>query len=123
MRMLVCGGRNYWNRTQLFNVLDQIHADGARVSVVIEGEATGADQLSALWASKRSIPIAPYPISPAEWDQYGLGAGPIRNRRMLIEGKPDCVVAFPGRNGTRDMVEQTKRAIKAGAKIRLIEVV
>lgn len=122
MRLLVCGGRTFRDKARLFHVLDQINGDGAPVRVVIEGESRGADQLAALWASQRQLPIEPYPISSAEWAQYGLGAGPIRNRRMLIEGKPDCVVAFPGNNGTKDMVAQTKRAIKAGANIRLIEV-
>lgn len=117
MRLLVCGGRSFSDKARLFHVLDQLNGDGAPIRVVIEGESRGADQLAALWASSRQIPIDPYPISADEWQQYGLGAGPIRNRRMLIEGKPDLVVAFPGRNGTKDMVKQAR---KAG--VRVLEV-
>lgn len=40
--------------------------------------------------------------------------GPLRNQRMLEEGKPDLVVAFPGGGGTKDMV---RRAAKAGVPI------
>ena len=41
-------------------------------------------------------------------------AGPLRNQRMLDEGKPDLVVAFPGGGGTKDMV---RRSVKAGVPI------
>lgn len=46
----------------------------------------------------------------------GKAAGPIRNQRMLDEGKPDLVVAFPGGRGTADMV---RRAKAAGVPVRL----
>jgi hypothetical protein len=41
-------------------------------------------------------------------------SGPLRNQRMLDEGKPDLVVAFPGGGGTKDMV---RRAVQAGVII------
>jgi predicted Rossmann-fold nucleotide-binding protein len=34
----------------------------------------------------------------------------MRNQRMIDEGKPDLVVAFPGGSGTADMVRRAKRA-------------
>jgi hypothetical protein len=43
---------------------------------------------------------------PADWDKYGKLAGPIRNREMLEQNNPELVVAFPGGNGTADMVRQ-----------------
>lgn len=115
MRLLVCGGRKYRDRQRMFQILDQINNDGVHVSVVIEGEADGADLLSALWASARGIAIEPY---PADWVQHGLSAGPRRNRQMLIEGKPDLVVAFPGGSGTADMVAQAR---KAGVRVKEVE--
>jgi len=44
-----------------------------------------------------------------EWDELGKKAGPLRNQRMLDEGKPDLVVAFPGGGGTKDMVSARLR--------------
>lgn len=114
MRVLVCGGRDYNDVKKVFHVLDQIHADGENISVIIEGEARGADVAAAAWACSRGVPIAPY---PAQWGRYGNGAGPIRNRQMLIEGKPDLVVAFPGREGTANMVAQAR---KAGVPVEVI---
>jgi len=49
-----------------------------------------------------------------EWDKIGKKAGPLRNQRMLDEGKPDLVVAFSGSGGTKDMV---RRAVKAGVSV------
>ena len=46
------------------------------------------------------------------------GAGPERNARMLAEGRPDLVVAFPGGTGTADMVRRAK-----AAGVRVVEVV
>ena len=112
MRVLVCGGRKFRDEQYLFRILDQIHNDGTVITCIIEGEAQGADQLSALWASRRGVPIDPY---PAEWDRHGLGAGPVRNSKMLIEGKPDLVVFFPGGKGTADMVAKAR---KAGVRVK-----
>ena len=66
------------------------------------------------WALCRGVSREPYEIPPGEWDEIGKKAGPLRNQRMLDEGKPDLVVAFPGSGGTKDMV---RRAVKAGVSV------
>lgn len=38
----------------------------------------------------------------------------MRNQKMLDEGRPDLIVAFPGGRGTADMV---KRGIAAGVPV------
>jgi hypothetical protein len=63
------------------------------------------------WAIEAGIPVKPY---PADWRLHGRAAGPIRNTLMLVEGRPDLVVAFPGGQGTADM---TKKALRAGVKV------
>jgi hypothetical protein len=105
MRVLVCGGRDYKNKTHLFAVLDAVHQEQP-ITLLIEGEARGADQLSALWASSRKVPLAPF---PADWGRYSDAAGPIRNTQMLIEGRPELVVFFPGGSGTLDMVTKARK--------------
>lgn len=37
---------------------------------------------------------------PADWKSEGCHAALIRNERMLDEGKPDLVIAFPSGGGT-----------------------
>jgi len=50
---------------------------------------------------------------PADWEKYGRAAGPIRNKQMIMEGKPDLVVAFHNNisksRGTKNMVTQARR--------------
>ena len=110
MRVLVCGSRDFTNRAFLFKALDGLHGEYG-FSVVIHGAYRGADQLAKDWAESRGIPDDPY---PADWKRLGSPAGPIRNQRMIDEGKPELVIAFPGQKGTRDM---KRRANKAGLKV------
>jgi len=110
VRVLVTGGRNYNDRERVYAVLDKLDAD-AGVDVVIQGGARGADSLASDWADRR---VARNMQFDADWESFGNFAGPMRNKRMLDEGQPDLVVAFPGGKGTADMV---RKARKAGVKV------
>jgi hypothetical protein len=94
-------------------VLDKL-LDKLGVTTLIHGGARGADSLAAEWAMANGIPVLEYPVTPEDWRTIGKAAGPMRNQRMLDEGKPDLVVAFPGGSGTADMV---RRAQRAGVKV------
>jgi hypothetical protein len=111
MRVLVCGGRNYDDRDHVWNVLSELDA-ASRIDVVIHGCATGADHEGMIWAQGNDKKHAPF---QADWHTHGRAAGPIRNQRMLDEGKPDLVIAFPGGRGTADMI---RRAEAAGVEVR-----
>ncbi len=111
MRVLVCGGRHYYDLVAISNVLHQIHA-ARPISVIVQGGATGADAGAKTWALKNGINAITY---AAEWKKHGKGAGPKRNQVMLDREKPDLVVAFPGGAGTADMV---RRAKAAGINVR-----
>lgn len=106
MRLLVCGGRTFFDVELLNHTLDEIHA-ARSVTLIIHGLATGADTLAGNWADRNSIPVEGY---RAEWKKLGRCAGPIRNSRMLEFGKPDLVIIFPGKKGTLDMLRQTRVA-------------
>lgn len=107
MRLLICGGRNYNDKVAVNMLLNQIHALYP-VTFVIHGGAKGADQLGENWALDHNIPCKCY---LPNWNKYGRGAGPRRNEQMLIQGKPELCVAFPGGPGTRDMVARCTRAL------------
>lgn len=74
---------------------------------IISGMARGADKVAVDWAV---VNWCKWHEFPANWELYGKAAGFIRNRRMLDEGKPDLVVAFPGGKGTKMMVDLAKNA-------------
>ena len=102
MRLLVCGGRNYQDGNTVWAILWALHPE-----VVIHGAAKGADKLAGDWAVEMQVPCDEF---HADWTSHGRAAGPIRNARMLAEGKPDLVLAFPGGSGTENMVKQATAA-------------
>ncbi len=114
MRLLVCGGRDYADSAAMFLVLDRLHA-WKPVTEVIHGGAKGADQLAGAWAHSHRLPVT---IFQASWATFGNSVGPVRNARMLHEGKPDRVLAFAGGKGTGDMVRQ---ALTAGVLVLRVE--
>lgn len=108
LRVLVCGGRNYSDNAKVWDKLNLLHIRRG-IGVVIHGAQRGADQLGEYWAKANDVLHIPF---KPDWDAYGPAAGPIRNKRMLDEGKPDLVIAFPGGKGTADMIWQaTERGI------------
>ena len=103
-RVLVCGGRNYANVRTLNATLRGLSPPP---TVIIHGAYSGADELAGKWALFNRVTELPF---PADWGKLGRAAGPIRNQRMLDEGKPDLVVAFPGNAGTADMIRRARAA-------------
>lgn len=116
MRVLVTGGRETTFKKQgvdcgavyclVVKTLNQISDCGRRKLVVIHGGARGVDGWADEWCFRTRTDKEVYPITKEEWDALGMSAGPKRNLQMLREGKPDLVLAFPGGNGTLDMLAQ-----------------
>lgn len=120
MRVLICGGREFYDEHWLKQELcDLVWQRGRfadvpqQVRVVIHGGARGADRMAENFAIGCGLEVVEF---KAEWEKHGRAAGPIRNCRMLAVGKPDLVVAFPGGKGTADMVRQAR-----DAGVRVIE--
>lgn len=104
MRLLVCGGRDFDNDERVWTVLNSYDADH-KFTALIEGGASGADSAARRWARLGRLPVQTF---KANWKKYGRAAGPIRNERMVLEGKPDIVIAFPGGKGTRNMIDTAR---------------
>lgn len=121
VRVLVCGGRYYGNRQQLYAALGLAHVE-LHVDVLIHGACpTGADDLADKWARGRGVPVLPFPaawhdlvtppVARRFWRDgtiYNAAAGGVRNQRMIDEGRPDLVIAFAGGKGTADMLRRAK---------------
>lgn len=122
MRVLVCGGRNFGDYINLKAVLDSINADRG-IDMVIHGGASGADKLASQWVVDTRLSgndgrLIMRVSFPANWRDHGKSAGPIRNQKMIDQGNPDLVIAFPGGRGTADMVA---RARKAGIEVMMVD--
>lgn len=139
MRVLVCGGRRYMDEGALNAVLASLFLFGApkdgvvshhlrdedemEDDVIIQGAATGADRMARKFAKANQVRCEQYnadwenmdvepciPRTRSDGSVYNAAAGGIRNQRMLDEGKPDVVIAFPGGKGTADMIKRAKAA-------------
>lgn len=110
MRLLVCGGRDFSDIGALRQAMNAAVGHEKDV-VVIHGGARGADTLAGRIANEARVPVE---IFPANWELHGKRAGFVRNRQMLVEGKPDLVLAAPGGRGTAMMV---KIAREAGVRV------
>lgn len=112
LRVLVCGGRKFNNWHIFFQAIKDVvgwHGEyfPPKDLVIISGGAPGADELARILVKTFTIEYEEY---AADWKKHGRAAGPIRNQKMLDEGKPDCVLAMPGGRGTADMVRRAKEA-------------
>lgn len=112
--VLICGGRDFedWNRfdrwmTEFVSIL-------GKPSIIVHGDARGADSLARAWAKANGIAQI---VFPANWEGEGKAAGFNRNQRMLDFTRPDVVVAFPGGPGTANMMEAAR-----AAEIEVVEV-
>ena len=120
LTVLVCGGRDYKDYDQVCNELWYIvhqnglladeadNPEGFRLNLrIVNGGARGADTLATNFAVANFCEFKEY---KADWDKYKKAAGFIRNQQMLDEEDVDLVIAFPGGNGTADMVRRAKKA-------------
>lgn len=119
-RVIVCGARDFRNGALVYQALDFLHRERG-LALVIHGCAgklcrmthkvlEGADLFAQEWAWTRGVAFSRW---PADWSG-GDSGGPKRNTRMLEQGKPHAVVAFPGGTGTADM---TRQAMEAGLPV------
>lgn len=144
MKILVCGGRDYAKSpghdapedelerfkverdhiySSLYDICDEFglwlppddYGNTLPTCTIISGKAKGADQTAIDWAVVNWTDLEEY---PADWEAYGRSAGYIRNKQMLVEGKPDLVLAFPGGKGTQNMIDIAE---KAGVEVRKFE--
>lgn len=116
LRVLVCGSRDWKNREAIERELDKLEE---KIEIVIHGSCRGADLMAEVWAKKKELP---YLGIPARWKTQHKAAGPIRNAKMLRDGKPNLVLAFhediENSAGTANMVAKAK---KAGIEVRIYD--
>ena len=105
-RILICGDRNWKDVKTIENFVRSLPPD----TVIIHGDCRGADKIADKAAKENGLKVETF---SAKWEKYGRAAGPIRNRRMILDGKPDRVVAFHDdiskSKGTADMLKQARK--------------
>ena len=116
-RIVVCGCRHFSDKQLCFDTLDELLRGETDVEIV-SGHAKGADLLAEAYAKERGIALK---VFPAQWDRYGKGAGPVRNKEMLEyarEADPLVVAFWDGESpGTAHMM---RIAAEKGVKVRIV---
>jgi hypothetical protein len=114
---VVCGGRHVDDTAAVFAELDRLDSV-QRIGGVIEGGQRkysrgrivgGVDYLALEWAKSRG---RDWNTVFADWAKLRRAAGPARNARMadilvryIKAGQPVACIAFPGGDGTANMVK------------------
>lgn len=108
MKIVVGGSRQCTTAALLERAIETSPWKG-QVTQVIQGGATGVDELARKWAELRGIEVV---TIVAEWNKYGRAAGPRRNRAMIREHAPDgVIVVWDGRSpGSASLVREARRA-------------
>lgn len=107
-RVLVCGSRDWRDRTAIYERLDALQPhDQAPCPVIVHGDAQGADRIAADAGADLGYVVEPH---PANWRLHGKAAGPIRNNEMLDSGV-GLVLAFQrdGSKGTQHTIDGAQR--------------
>lgn len=121
MRIVVTGALEWDGRLQWYilkNVLRELSP-----SMVGHGDARGADRMADTWCSTYGVPAVPYPVDWRPGGSFDVGAGFKRNAWMLMDFRPDRVVAFKDgfdfslrRGGTENTV---KTALRLGVPVEV----
>lgn len=120
---LITGSRDWpeSHKNAIYKILDDAMAEFDEEiqepwrPIMINGCARGVDQWCLDWASDRGYLVEEY---PADWNQFGKAAGPIRNKQMidrLAEMGGGYVFAFfygdiESSRGTMNCVQQALRS-------------
>lgn len=107
MRVIIAGTRDFNDYPLLEAKLDYYLSNSKTESIVIvSGGASGADALGERYAKTRGFPLERY---PADWQQYGRRAGPLRNERMAAVSDA-CILFWDGKSkGTKSMLHAARK--------------
>lgn len=113
MNIAIVGGRDFTDyellKETLLSAPGLDFADTDSIKYIISGGAKGADTLAEQFAKEFNLGLI---VFPADWKQYGRGAGMIRNKQIISES--DIVFAFwDGKSkGTKNSIDHAKKQNK-----------
>lgn len=113
MRVLVTGSRAWPDPVRVAHELNTLYLQHGPFTLIHGACATGADAAAAHWYEVAGQDLGCIEVRyPADWEQYGRRAGPIRNERMVKEARADLALAFPlpGGKGTQHTMELARAA-------------
>lgn len=113
MRTIIAGSRHLDDEELIAKA---VRLSGFAVSVLLSGHGGKVDLNAEKWAAKNSIPVELY---PAQWNEHGKAAGPLRNRTMVSKAAALIAVWDGVSRGTEDCVAEARRR---GLKVYVLRV-
>lgn len=120
-RVIIAGSRSLTDEDYVHNTISDLTWWIPDTEMeIVSGGCRGVDKFAENYAEKWDILSK---VFPAEWDKYGLSAGPIRNEQMAkyaAKAEHSMLIAFPvGKSrGTRNMIKLAKQY---GLEVHVIE--
>lgn len=115
-RVLVTGSRTWTDMDVIRRALDAIGEDFPPPYYLVEGDAPGADRMTALAALDNGWKVERH---PANWDKHGKAAGFLRNREMVETGADVCLAFVKAKSKGAMMTVGLAR--QAGIPVRMYE--
>lgn len=103
MRTIIAGTRSL---NDLAFVVAAIQASGFVITEVVSGGARGIDLKGEEWATLHKVPLKRF---PANWNEHGKAAGPIRNREMCAYAEALIAIWDGISRGTEDCIAEARR--------------
>lgn len=122
MKVLFCGPRDWSTRWVVRQEMDRLPVD----TIIVHGDAAGADTHADFEARRRGFIVRSY---PADWATYGRPAGNKRNQQMLDAEHPDaqgvhidlCVaLCYDPEKLTKGTGDMVRKALGTGLVVRLV---
>ncbi len=102
MRVIIAGGRDipltYDSVMRYLDIIEKLDRMYFITGILSGKCKTGGDWIGEHYARIERIKVQPY---QADWDKYGLAAGPIRNEEMAKDAHG--IILFRGNKGTNSM--------------------
>jgi len=104
LRVIVCGGRDFTDKTMLSRVLWYVH-ERRGLAEVIHGGQRGVEQMANRWAFEQGLHRVEV---RAEWSKYGNPRAILLRNSQMFDLRPHGVIAFPGDVNSRAVVQAAR---------------
>lgn len=105
MKVIIAGSRTITDYNIVLDAVLESSAYIFPITEIVSGCARGVDLLGEKYAKLNNLSIKKF---PANWNEYGKLAGPIRNRQMA-EYADSLIAIWDGKSkGTKNMIDTMK---------------
>lgn len=108
MKLIIAGSRVKYlsvGQSMMEHICLHFNFHKNNVEEIVSGVSEGVDEKGSIWARERGIPVEKF---PADWDEYGKAAGPIRNKEMAKYADALLLIWNGESPGSKDMLNKMR---------------